>query len=379
MLEVPRSPFYWPMIRAAWSLWRADPQATLQAIRFGLRRQKLKDVLKGLWLAQAFQEAGMSLVHVHFAGEAAELAELIRIRTGIPYVVTLHARDLFVPRASLPEVLEGAAGLICISSFNQCWLERRHGADSALKSQVIHLGVPEISADTFPDRMQTERRPWKLLCVARLVEKKGHVHLIEALACLHARGKPCQLTLVGDGPERHRLETLSQRLGLRGQVQFAGALEPSQVLSQYAQGVDVFVLPACVARDGDQDGIPVALMEAMRAGVLVVSTPVSGIPELVEAGVSGFLVPDTSAETQETPATGLPHTGAETGSSPAALALAGTLERALEVLEHEPARAQRMRADAEETIRNRFHGPMQAGKVKALLEKIASSQRSYRI
>jgi glycosyltransferase involved in cell wall biosynthesis len=136
-----------------------------------------------------------------------------------------------------------------------------------------------------------------LLSVGRLVPKKGFDLLLGALALLRSR-RPVELRIVGDGPDRGRLEELAGSLGLGESVRFAGPLGEAGVVEELDR-CDAFVLasrPVAAPRGGiDQDGLPVVLMEAMARGALAVSTPVAGIPELVADGETGFLAEEPSA------------------------------------------------------------------------------------
>jgi L-malate glycosyltransferase len=123
--------------------------------------------------------------------------------------------------------------------------------------------------------------------VASLTPKKGHEHLLRAMALLLDRGVPCALVLAGDGPERPRLESLTNTLRLSPAVHFLGA---TRHVEDVLALIDVFVLPSLV------EGLPLALLEAMQAGIPVVATSVGGVPEVVTAGVNGVLVPAGSAE-----------------------------------------------------------------------------------
>ncbi len=127
-----------------------------------------------------------------------------------------------------------------------------------------------------------------MVCVASLFPKKGHVHLIDALALVAERRPGVALELVGEGPERHRILERARERGVAGRVSLLGARSSEDVRATLA-GAGVFVLPAVRLPSGRMEGIPVALMEAMAAGVPVVSTRLSGIPELVQDGVTGLL------------------------------------------------------------------------------------------
>jgi len=287
---LPRRPIYLPILRGAIRQYRRDPAAARAALRWGRQHLRLKDCLKALWMADHFQAQGVSLLHVHFAGEGAELAEIIRRCTGIPYGITLHARDLFVPRSSLPDLLAHARYLICIPRFNRDWLAQRFPAEIPAKARVIPLGVT-LPATPMSQAPRAQHRPFSILSVSRLVPKKGQVDLIRAVHKLIERGAAVHLTIAGEGPLRKPLEALVRRLGLEASISLPGALTEAQLEARYRSDVDAFVLPAVVASDGDRDGIPVALMEAMVRGIPVVSCPVSGIPELITHRRDGLLVP----------------------------------------------------------------------------------------
>lgn len=286
--ELPRWPLYVPILRQALLRAFEAPRACLRALVWGRRQLKWKECLKALYLAQCCRVRGIRLLHVHFAGEAADIAEVSRLAGGPAYSLTLHARDLFVPRPSLPTLLENAASLVCISEYNLKWVHQHYGQDRARKCVVHRLGVPlEILSPAPPAR----DFHLELLCVARLVPKKGLLTLLEALKLLKARGFSPHLTVVGEGKQRPQLEAYRQQHQLEGNVTLCGALTQPEIEACYQVGLVAFVLACETAADGDQDGIPVSLMEAMARAVPVISTTVSGIPELVRSGEEGLLVP----------------------------------------------------------------------------------------
>jgi colanic acid/amylovoran biosynthesis glycosyltransferase len=158
--------------------------------------------------------------------------------------------------------------------------------------RVLHMGV-DCDAIPFVSPRHPGRVELRILFVGRLVEKKGAEFVIRALAWLkqsHPRLE-WSLTIAGDGPLSAELEALAQNLGLNDRVNFLGLVSSGQVRGELSQA-DVFLLPSVVSADGDKEGIPVSLMEAMAAGVPVVSTVHSGIPELIEHNVSGLLAPE---------------------------------------------------------------------------------------
>ena len=288
LIEVPRIPLYLPILAGALRAFARAPKAWVEAIRWGMGHLRFKECLKALWMADRFRRAGVTHLHVHFAGEGAEVAEIIRRGAGIPYGITVHARDLFVPRPSVPDLFDGARYLVCISRFNRDWIASRYDRAVSSKAVVVRLGVPV-------GRFKVASRPrgdvFPILAVSRLVPKKGIETLVRAVAALRASRRQVTLTVAGEGPLRRSLQRLAGRLGIREHVRLEGACTQQEIEALYQQGVGAFVLPCEVADDGDRDGIPVALMEAMAREVPVVTTAVSGIPELVTHDVHGLVVP----------------------------------------------------------------------------------------
>lgn len=162
------------------------------------------------------------------------------------------------------------------------------------KIRVQHLGV---DAARFAFRARTPRpgQPKRILSVARLVEKKGLATGLEAFARVRREAPDVSWHIVGDGPLRGELESLRTSLGLTDHIVFHGAMPRERVREQLDQA-DLFLAPSVTAADGDQEGTPVAIMEAMAVGLPVVSTLHSGIPEVVRDGITGLLVPERDPE-----------------------------------------------------------------------------------
>ncbi|MFD3245288.1 glycosyltransferase [Rahnella aquatilis] len=160
------------------------------------------------------------------------------------------------------------------------------------KTHVIRMGV-NVSKFLYKER-NTINHPIKLLSIARLTEKKGIPVAINACLLLKQQNVDFDYTIIGDGPLRKELESQVASLGLSDKIAFLGA-QTQETVSEYLNNSDVFLLPSVTAADGDMEGIPVALMEAMAIGIPVISTFHSGIPELIEDRVSGFLVNENDA------------------------------------------------------------------------------------
>ncbi len=231
-------------------------------------------------------------IHVHFAHVPTDLAMYASSMADITYSVTAHANDLFQRGYLLREKVERAKFFITISEYNRQFLISK-GADGN-KITVLHCGV---DPDQFSIRQSfIPSNVPKLGVVARLVEKKGIEHLINSVAYLNQYNFPCQLAIVGDGPLLNEHKELADSLALSSQeICFLGAVDHKQI-ADFVKSLDVFVLPCQKDSSGDMDGIPVVLMEAMLSGVPVISTAVSGIPELVIDNETGLLAETGNAK-----------------------------------------------------------------------------------
>jgi glycosyltransferase involved in cell wall biosynthesis len=228
-------------------------------------------------------------LHAHFAHNPTSLARYASQMTGIPFSFTAHAKDLYLTRPeSLINKAELASFITTCTGFNARYLCDILPPESARKVNVVYHGV-----DTHrfcPGRHEGDRFTPALLSVGRLVPKKGFACLIEAARLLHDESIPFRLDIYGSGPLKDDLQRQIDRAGLAGQIQLRGATTQDELLAAYATA-DIFVLAPQVTVDGDRDGIPNVLLEAMACGLPVVSTDISGIPEVIADGVNGRLVP----------------------------------------------------------------------------------------
>jgi colanic acid/amylovoran biosynthesis glycosyltransferase len=237
-------------------------------------------------LAKQILKTGVQHIHVHFAHVPADIAMYAAFLSGISFSVTAHANDLFERAWLLAEKVNRAKFFVTISEFNREFL-RRQGCNVG-QIVVVRCGV-DVEHFNRQKKSGLSDVP-RIGFIGRLVEKKGADDLLGAAKELKKLGINFKLVIAGSGPLEGYLAELARELGLSDDcVSFAGAIAHSAI-PEFLNGLDVFVLPCKKDNAGDMDGIPVVLMEAMLSGVSVISTHLSGIPELVVDRETGLLV-----------------------------------------------------------------------------------------
>ena len=274
--------------------WLATrPLHYLQALRLasGRGRAGLMDFARAGWLAGQLRDDGVQHLHTHFISMPADVAELVSCLAGLPFSISAHAKDIYLSDASdLRRKMGAARFTVTCTDFN-CQTLRAIAPDANV--QRMYHGIDH--AVFHPQRRMAPSGVPLILSVGRLREKKGLDTLIEACHLLRQRGLPFRCEIVGYGEEQERLQAIIASHGLQGQVALTGKLTREHVIDRYARAT-VYVQPSRVAADGDRDGIPNVLLEAMAMGVPVVASNVSGIPEIVCHGRNGLLIePDDPA------------------------------------------------------------------------------------
>jgi glycosyltransferase involved in cell wall biosynthesis len=227
-------------------------------------------------------------IHAHFAHDPALVGLLVARLTGLGFSFTAHARDLLqIPPSSLAARARAARAVVTCCEANAAYIRSAVDPLELPPVHVVHHGV-ELGRFRPGDLRPTDRVP-VVVSVGRLVDKKGFEGLVTALGLLRDRGVGFTFQLYGDGPLRDRLAALRDRLELQDRVHLMGARTSDEVAAALA-GADVFVLTPQVTHDGDRDGIPNVLVEAMASALPVVATAVGGVPELVTDGTNGRLV-----------------------------------------------------------------------------------------
>lgn len=264
--------------------------------------QAWKRFFQGACLARALEREPADHVHAHFASAPARAAMFASRFTGLPFSFTAHAKDIFQDGTDLDllrDKLRAASFVVTVSEYNRAYLDslttgpeaaarRSWPGASALRPASIRRLYNGVDLQHFvPQERMAEGET--VLAVGRLVDKKGFDDLIRAWPAVRDRRPGARLVLVGEGPERERLKTLAESLGLRDEIEWAGA-EPQDRVRARLAGAALFCLPCRVGRDGNRDGLPTVLLEALASGVPCVSTRVTGIPEILRDGIEGRLV-----------------------------------------------------------------------------------------
>jgi glycosyltransferase involved in cell wall biosynthesis len=233
------------------------------------------------------------IIHSHFAAEPTNAALKLSRVFNIPYVFTAHAYDLFInPDATnLRERCDLATRIITVSDYNKKYLLKMLGDDLAGKMEIIRYG---IKTDRFKYVARHTKDRLRILLIGRFVEKKGIPFAIEGFAEFAKQHDNAELRIIGDGALRDEIVNLISKHNLTEKVILLGDQPQSAVIKEMDKA-DIYLLPSVTAANGDSEGVPVSLMEAMATGLPVVSTYHTGIPELVADGESGFLVPEKDA------------------------------------------------------------------------------------
>lgn len=235
---------------------------------------------KSVYFARLVERQEIRHVHAHFATHPALAALIISELTGVGFSFTAHGHDVFIHNTMLDVKIKKARFAVTISQFNKEYILKLFPEVSSENIKVVRCGVElERYARQLPAR-RTDRLT--IICVASLEAHKGISDLVKACAHLKGTGKVFRCLIVGDGEERIKIEALIRDLKLSDVVCLLGA-QPQNKVADFLAEADLFVLPS------HRDALPVALMEAMASGLPVVASRLSGIPELVEDGVNGFL------------------------------------------------------------------------------------------
>ncbi len=242
------------------------------------------------------QRKNIAHIHAHFINVPATIAMYAAGFLGIPYSITLHAAgtkglsSVAAPR----EKIKSAKFLCSVSNYNIAYYDSVYPCRD--KIFLAHCGVgPDDYRFTPKRNLPAEDGKIRLIGVGRLVEKKGFIYLIKACKNLTDEGANFELTIIGGGPLRKFLKARTKEYNLEDNIVFRGSCSEAEVKNALTES-DICIAPSCEAADGEKEGIPVVIMEAMAAGVAVIATEHSGIPEIVKNRKTGVLVSERNPQ-----------------------------------------------------------------------------------
>ena len=263
----------------------------------GLRTMFIKEFLQAAHIAaQVLDAPAVRHLHGHFCHGATTVTWFASKLTGLPFSFTAHAKDIYQedlnPGDLLSRKMRAARFVATCTGANYQHLVARHP-----QCKVVHTVYYGLDTDYFsPQTDPTSPDLPTILSVGRFVEKKGFAYLVEACAKLKDMGVGFRCVIVGEKYDQSaRIAAMVAELGLGDSVSLRGPMTQQELRKIYRQAT-LFALPCLVTEDGDRDGIPNVLAEAMAMGVPVVSTPISGIPEMVRNGIEGLLVPQKDSQ-----------------------------------------------------------------------------------
>lgn len=282
------------------ALWK-EPRKVFNVARRGLfrRMRNLEALGENIWsffagfcLAEKCKKDKVALIHSAWANGPATAAWVASIMSGIPFAFTGRAGDIYPQDGILGEKARDALFIRTNNAANVLWLKSFCPEGQGEKVKLVYNSLAFPQKPARPEKKPS--KPYKILAVGRFVRTKGFPYLLSALARLRRENFPVRLTLVGDGAWRPRLEKMVKRLKLASCVNMPGFL-PNDEMPSLMREHDLVVVPSVVHNNGDRDGIPNVIMEALASGTPVVATDVCGISEIIQNEKTGFLVPQRDA------------------------------------------------------------------------------------
>ncbi len=231
-------------------------------------------------------------IHAHFGFIATDIAKILSQLMKVTYSFTAHAQDIYLNQTNIVQKVADASFVITCTEYNRTFLNKLTKGQYAAKLYTIYHGI-DISRwkkSEIPNS-GNKNDNIEIVSVARLVEKKGLIYLLKAIRLLTGNGTKIHCIIIGNGPLQKQLKRFIIKNNLTHCVHLKGLISQKEVKQQVA-GSDIFVLPCIMAKNGDRDGLPNVLLEAIAMGIPVISTNISAISELIENGKTGLLVPE---------------------------------------------------------------------------------------
>jgi len=251
---------------------------------------QFKLLLTGLYILRLIKQKSVEHIHSHFANYPTDIAMLVSRFSGIPFSFSAHANDIYVNPKELTKKIIASKFVTTCTQYNKMWLNNLDPNSRRNKIHLIYHGVNVEYWQNNLTQVRQEKRK-QILCIGRLIEKKGIIYLLEAIRQINMKYQKLNLAIVGRGEEEQELINFCHSHGLSNDVTFLGWQSPQQIKALFACS-SIFVLPSIIASDGDRDGIPNVILEAMASGLPVITTPISGITEVIHHEYNGLLVPE---------------------------------------------------------------------------------------
>lgn len=253
------------------TLFPEDPRAKATSLYYAKQLIKYIEEL----------DTDIDLIHSHFASSDKSVLIYVSSYLKKPFTITTHAVDIFKPSIVTKKVLEKSDQIITISNYNKGYIRGKFGVN-----KPIHI----IRAGVRPGKFQGKKENgYYFITVSRLIEKKGLFYALEAFSKVFEKYPKLEYHIIGSGNYLNILRKNARELEILGNVKFLSNVSDRKLIEEVGSAMG-FILPCIIANDGDRDGIPVALMESMALETPCISTNISGIPELIDNGVNGFLV-----------------------------------------------------------------------------------------
>jgi glycosyltransferase involved in cell wall biosynthesis len=335
-------------------LFQRNASAYLRMVKFSLNcteERRLHELLQGGYLAWKMQQLKVTHLHVHFANVPAATTEMAHAYTQIPYSMTAHAKDIYLTQAEvLNRRMAKAKFVLTCTDYNRHYLQGISTSQTPIR--LAYHGLDLNCFQPHPAELNASgAQVPMILSVGRFCEKKGFCYLLEACHVLKQARLPFHCVIVGYGPLEAAIRQQIHDQQLEEQVTLTGQLTQDQLIDYYQQA-DIFALPCLVTDEGDRDGIPNVLLEAMAMALPLISTDISGISELVNSEKNGILVPEKAAV---------------------------SLAKALERLIRQPSLRADLGRAARRTVEERFGLTRNVGEVKDWLLRAASDHSAQNL
>jgi len=249
----------------------------------------IKSLLTGLYISKLIKQKPIGHIHSHFANYPTDIAMVVSKFSGIPFSFSAHANDIYVNPKELTRKITESKFVTTCTQYNKKWLDNLVIISERNKIHLIYHGV---DLEYWQYNLTKNRQEQKqILFIGRLIEKKGIIYLLEAVEQLKKKNHEIHLVIVGKGKDEQKLKNFCHSRELSKNVSFLGWQNPQQIKTLFDCS-NIFVLPSVIASNGDRDGIPNVILEAMASGLPVITTPISGITEVIQHNYNGLLVPE---------------------------------------------------------------------------------------